>query len=573
MGQICEHVGADRSAGLSEGATSAKPLEDAAELDKSQSSSGTLGHLLRAASVSYLSADWLEEVRRAGLSESAKVYDIEASVIREKGKSVRCPRDGRMGAAYVDCLQEQSQAGVAQYMLSYTWGYSVDDIASTLQDYCRRSALEPSHTFVWMCCLCINQHRVRELKSEGKTVSFEDFETAFSTRVRGTGTILCMMAPWHSPVYLTRVWCIFEVFTGIREQLNVEIVMPPQQSSDLKALLLDPQQNAVERLWQASAKVSIQDADATVQDDKDNILKLIRQQGESAVDAMNMAVRDRLETWVVATANQFLGEVESERDKVRILNELSRLLRLRGLPAESAKHLEMARAILKQRGSLASPMGAQVLINIGVAAKDRGDLPGAQAKYDEALEILRQTGHLETAVGAKAFTARGNVKARLGELDGALEDYEASRSLYAVVDGMETSDAATTVANIALVQALLGDTASSLANFGVAHAIRERAGTMHTPAGAVLIAYRGYAQERAGDSDAARKDYEAAREIRSQREDVELPSGLLQLSNLRHPAAEAALAGGLMLQAEETSGIFLRYVTEGRSRSVSNGLT
>jgi hypothetical protein len=35
-----------------------------------------------------------------------------------------CPRDGRVGAAYVDAVDDP-YAGLATHMLSYTWGYEV----------------------------------------------------------------------------------------------------------------------------------------------------------------------------------------------------------------------------------------------------------------------------------------------------------------------------------------------------------------------------------------------------------------------------------------------------------------
>lgn len=168
-----------------------------------------------------------------------------------------------------------------------------------------RTRLEANSTYVWICCLCVNQHRVKELASQGRTVPFEEFENTFGTRVRGIGHILCMMTPWDAPVYLTRVWCIFEVFTGIRQGLPVDFIMPPDQSSNLQAMLMDPKQSAMQRIFKAMAHVSIKDADASVQDDKDNILSLISRDGESAIDELNASVRNRLQKWVVDTLGTF----------------------------------------------------------------------------------------------------------------------------------------------------------------------------------------------------------------------------------------------------------------------------
>ncbi len=50
--------------------------------------------------------------------------------------------------------------GRATIMLSYTWGYPFGTIGSALMAYCAKHGLDPRTTHVWICCMCINQHRV-----------------------------------------------------------------------------------------------------------------------------------------------------------------------------------------------------------------------------------------------------------------------------------------------------------------------------------------------------------------------------------------------------------------------------
>jgi hypothetical protein len=45
-------------------------------------------------------------------------------------------------------------------MLSYTWGYTFGAIGSALMAFCKKHGLDPRMTHVWICCMCINQHRV-----------------------------------------------------------------------------------------------------------------------------------------------------------------------------------------------------------------------------------------------------------------------------------------------------------------------------------------------------------------------------------------------------------------------------
>jgi hypothetical protein len=85
----------------------------------------------------------------------------------------------------------------------------------TLVSFCESHDKDPKRTYVWVCCLCVNQHRVVEQTESGQTGMMDtealDFFTVFGERVTNIGTIIAMMAPWDSPTYLTRVWCIFEV--------------------------------------------------------------------------------------------------------------------------------------------------------------------------------------------------------------------------------------------------------------------------------------------------------------------------------------------------------------------------
>jgi hypothetical protein len=115
--------------------------------------------------------------------EDARPYDVDKPLFREKSKAQTCPRDGLPGCAFVDhvhtvrpsprllvhctgarapCLQTYGgeHTGRATIMLSYTWGYTFGAIGSALMAFCAKHGLDPRTTHVWICCICINQHRV-----------------------------------------------------------------------------------------------------------------------------------------------------------------------------------------------------------------------------------------------------------------------------------------------------------------------------------------------------------------------------------------------------------------------------
>lgn len=148
---------------------------------------------------------------RQGSSTGKTIYQLEdlrrgPGLIRRKGIDVRCPRDGKMGAAYVDCLKGKQHVGRANLMLSYSWGNTFTEILDVLEFYCEKTKKDPKKVYVWICCLCNNQHRVVENLQNGFAVEFEEFETNFRSKVLGIGNVLALLCPWDGPKYLTRVW-------------------------------------------------------------------------------------------------------------------------------------------------------------------------------------------------------------------------------------------------------------------------------------------------------------------------------------------------------------------------------
>jgi hypothetical protein len=172
------------------------------------------------------------------LSGHSKFYEIEnlngpIGFVREKGADISCPLDGRNGAAYIHTLEGGDHVGEANHMLSWAWEYTVQDVVDTLVHYCSMNSLDPKCTYIWMCCLCINQHRVAEQNAGKKTgilnQSTLEFQEIFVDRVQSIGKVLCMMSPWDAPSYLKRVWCIFEIFTAMQNECELVVVMPPYE--------------------------------------------------------------------------------------------------------------------------------------------------------------------------------------------------------------------------------------------------------------------------------------------------------------------------------------------------------
>lgn len=127
--------------------------------------------------------------------DDLNIYDVCDDVIKKKGEGIICPEDGKQGQSYVNCLKGEDHVGKANVMLSYAWGNKVKDICNVLGNYCVENNLDPKQTYVWICCLCNNQHRFDE------DHSFNELERVFRDKVEGIGNVVSLFSPWDAPIY------------------------------------------------------------------------------------------------------------------------------------------------------------------------------------------------------------------------------------------------------------------------------------------------------------------------------------------------------------------------------------
>jgi len=541
-----------------------------------------LGHRLRAVSVHHLQTAFLEYVDAAGYDRNAKIYDIEPTVIRPMGEGTRCPRDGQMGAAYVDVLRSRDGAGLAGIMLSYTWGYTVGDIVDALGQYCVDMELEPKRTYVWMCCLCINQHRVKAARAADQVIPFDSFRQEFADRVRGIGHVVALMSPWHQPSYLSRVWCDFEMFTAAETQgVTLTIVMPPREMDDFREALLE--KTGVDRVWRACAGVKVEEAQASVPVDRDRILSLIEE--GPGFEALNSLIVKRLQEWMVDSSEGYLkqrlarGDVDTAADLI-LCNKVSKMLRQLGHQDRGGQILQEALRIHESAGTLVSMEGAALLAQIGIHQTQSDNYAGALDTLTKARRIHEHTHTLDTDKGAllmlsigivhaeqgehcvaldafrlaaetasRASVVRTNIggqilrwraesKEALGDFSGALADFEEAVQITVETNSLESPAGATLLERWGRIMVKTGNFAGALEHFRQAHRIRYSSNTLGCLNGAVGLRSYGDALRSTGDLDGALAMYREARRIFETIGALEKPEGILVTKHIADLEAE-----------------------------------
>ena len=87
-------------------------------------------------SVHHLNTDFITNTLKAvsnqmsemiGITDpaGANIHHMNQAYGKPAGLTATCPRDGKLGAAYVDTLSGEDNVGIANALLSYSWGYKV----------------------------------------------------------------------------------------------------------------------------------------------------------------------------------------------------------------------------------------------------------------------------------------------------------------------------------------------------------------------------------------------------------------------------------------------------------------
>ena len=78
---------------------------------------------------------------------------------------------------------------------------------------------------MWIDCLCTVLNRNSEQKQSHST--FEEFESAFTKRMKSIPKVVVVMTPWNDPRCLKRMLCLIEIFYAIsNKKVNIDIAVP-----------------------------------------------------------------------------------------------------------------------------------------------------------------------------------------------------------------------------------------------------------------------------------------------------------------------------------------------------------
>jgi tetratricopeptide (TPR) repeat protein len=355
---------------------------------------------------------------------------------------------------------------------------------------------------------------VVERNQRGEDVPFEEFKETFHSRVTGIGHVLPMLEPWDSPVrimqdsckgfipctwcstltfisyllyrqgYLTRVWCIFEIFTAMmNDNVKVTIVMPPCEKEKMTRTILDVN-NGVDQLFDVLAKTKVENAQASMPEDVNQILKILRD--GPGFHFANSKVNTYIRKWVSDTVNEVVrsrkqdlslqGSAATEKERAHFSTfcfGVGNLLHRNGEHDAALEKFQEAAKILEELVGPLHPSAGIMYTSIGLALDSLGRHHEALEAHESALAVNQELFGEKDPRTASNFNNIGMLHADLGDYNKALTFLYKTRDIrIATLDSKEDKatvedkkDAALIHNNIGSVLEKQGDFQGALGNF------------------------------------------------------------------------------------------------------------
>ena len=229
------------------------------------------------------------------------------------GCDVLCPRDGRLGCALVDWIPGEYRREQTHFM-SWTWKYKLSEVKSALQVYSSTAAAAAGDVFFFMCFFTNNQFRIIV---EETTAGSADLEYSFQTNLRRIGQMVAISDTWDQPVYLSRVWTVYEQFVASTLEIPVTFAMPESSITKLR-LQLSLGSTGIDHITKSISCVDSERAEAWKEEDEKKVKSLIEE--TVGFQRVNSHVAEIMSRWIGDVMQRMFREQIIEARSHRMAN-------------------------------------------------------------------------------------------------------------------------------------------------------------------------------------------------------------------------------------------------------------
>ena len=248
--------------------------------------------LLAGVSMRYLlSKDFTELARDRAGGDDPTFNDLKQAFWLDEapiGEDVLCPRDRRLGCALVDWIPEVDAPPQTHFM-SWTWRYRLSQVQNALEMYQQQATMPPNISF-FMCFFVNNQFRVILEES-----SCDNLDAVFRQNLMRCGQMVAILDTWEQPVYLSRVWTIYEQFVASSLDIPVTFVMPEAAGASLQDQIMRGEVG-IAKITSSISMLDVARAEAWKKEDEIKVKAAI--QDSVGVDRVNKHVARVMVQWI-----------------------------------------------------------------------------------------------------------------------------------------------------------------------------------------------------------------------------------------------------------------------------------
>ncbi|CAK9027479.1 unnamed protein product [Durusdinium trenchii] len=146
-------------------------------------------------------------------------------------------------------------------------------VRSALEMFQDSPGCSSQNVFFYMCFFANNQYRmIVENSSNGS----DNLEDVFESNLKRIGRMVAILDTWDQPVYLSRVWTVYEQFVASTLQIEVQFVLPKDATDHLQRQIACGSKG-IDEVIKSLSQVNSEKAEAWMKADENKVKSLIQE--------------------------------------------------------------------------------------------------------------------------------------------------------------------------------------------------------------------------------------------------------------------------------------------------------
>lgn len=261
------------------------------------------GEILAIADLNALNDGWWVGYARAGNWADRKKFrpdavqrlrglttdEVCASIIKPVTQAAQWPVE-EQERSYARMWRAAGGDGVdtATVFASHAWTFVFEDLVGSLRFFeSQQLAAGKPPSYFWLDIFVVDENAAHTYPSTW-------WQTSFTQAVGSIGHTALVLTPWHSPVPLRRAWCLWEIYSTLKEKAQLSVCMAEVEMQDFHRALVADVDSCITSLCTIDAET----AEAGSQNDLDMIFAAVRSLS-GGFQTLNTTVMHEMREWLI----------------------------------------------------------------------------------------------------------------------------------------------------------------------------------------------------------------------------------------------------------------------------------